>query len=107
MMDWINSIPPEWLLVMWCGIMAICLGVLLIVLVWATNPDNYRGTRRSNRVAGAHPYSSRPGRASRLRTAPYVEDLELVREHGRHRAPEPGPTRDLANPWRPTRRETL
>lgn len=110
MAEWLNSIPPEWLLVMWCGVMFIALGTLLIVLVWATSPDRYRGTRRESRPAGAEPWVQ-PGRAPRLRTAPYVKAVAMVEglgnQPGRHREEPAGPTRDLRNPRRPVRRESI
>jgi hypothetical protein len=103
--DWLNEIPPEWLLVMWCAIMAICLGALLIVLVWATSPERYKGTRRVDRPAHATPYEARPhyprGKVTverAIRIAPYVTG----NGHGRHAAPEEVPPMG----WAPPRRDT-
>ena len=102
MLDYLNTIPPEWIIVAWCGVMFICLGGLLIVLVWATTPERYVGTRRVGRPAGAIPYEARPHvprgvvveRA--IRIPPYVGSGA-----GRHAAPEEVPPL----PWAPPRRD--
>lgn len=111
LVDYLSTIPPEWIVVGWCGVMFVCLGGLLIVLVWATRVDpGYKGTRRVDRADGAEPYVA-PGHFSRLRAAPYVKAVATVEglgyQPGRHREEPAGPTRDLRNPRRPVRRETI
>ena len=106
--DWLNDIPDVWLLVGWVGLMLIAVGILLIVLVWATNPDRYVGTRRSTRPAGAEPYAASHTVFPRG-VVSYQAGLRVggwvPAGNGRHHAQEEGPTRDLR--WKPTRRETL
>jgi hypothetical protein len=103
--DWLNSVPPEWLLVGWCGLMFIALGTLLIVMAWATSPERYRGTRRQGRPTGAGPYEARPHHGPRgvvsyeagLRVGGWVPAGQ-----GRHARPEEVPPL----PWAPPRRDT-
>jgi len=101
--DWLSTIPTEILVAAWVVLVAAALASILLVLMWATHPERYVGTRRADRPVHATPYEARPHRPRGTVT----QDLRLriggwvPAGTGRHhRADEVPPL-----PWAPPRRD--